>query len=158
MVNMWLSAEETTVLDNTLITMEHLYRTGTFKIYLRRLINEKSYFQIGYSIEKFQTEVLRRNNSNDQTIEEERNEKKTLKFTLSMSDIDDHKRQLTYSNVYLSESMSYKKVLLNEQFKLLKIVENIYEILIQLEMSGHPHYQLKEDLYEIHDRTGNNLK
>ena len=155
---MWLSAEETTVLDNALITMEHLYRTGIFKIYLRRLINEKSYFEIGYSIEKLQTDVLRRDNSKDEAIEEERNEKKTLKFTLSMSDIDDHKRQLTFCNVDLPETMSYKKVLLNEQLQLFKIVENIYGILIQLEMSGHPQYQLKEDLYEIHDRTGNNLK
>lgn len=143
-VNMWLAAEETTVLDNALITMEHLYRSGTVKICLRRLINESSYFQIGYSI--------RKNRENEEEEELQRSE--TLKVTLTISDIDDHKRQLTFCNVDLPANMSYKKVLLTEQLKLLKIVENIYEMLLKLEMSGHPEYQLREDLYDIHDRTG----
>jgi ATP-dependent Lon protease len=150
---MWLSAEETTVLDNALITMEHLYKTGTVKIRLRRLMNEQSYFEIGYAINKIQTEALRRTDSNEDE-DEEQNRSKLLKFTLSMSDVDDHKRQLTFCNVDLQENMMYKKILLNEQLKLLKIVENIYAMLIKLEMAGHPEYQLREDVYDIHDRTG----
>jgi hypothetical protein len=148
---MWLSAEETTVLDNALITMEHLYKTGTVKIRLRRLMNEQSYFEIGYSIK-----ALQRTDSNEDD-DEEQNRSKLLKFTLSMSDIDDHKRQLTFCNVDLQENMMYKKILLNEQLKLLKIVENIYAMLIKLEMAGHPEYQLREDIYDIHDRTGKNF-
>jgi hypothetical protein len=143
---MWLSAEEGTVLDNALITMEHLYRTGTVKIRLRALMNEPSYFEIGYSINKVQTE---------ESQEEQKSE--IIKFALSMSDVDDHKRQLTFCNVDLQENMQYKKILLNEQLKLLKIVENIYAIHVKLEMAGHPDYQLKEVDYEIHDRTGKKL-
>ncbi|CAF4785784.1 unnamed protein product, partial [Rotaria sp. Silwood2] len=60
-VNMWLSAEETTVLDNALITMEHLYKTGKVKICLRRLMNEQSYFEMIYSIDKIKSESLHRN-------------------------------------------------------------------------------------------------
>jgi hypothetical protein len=156
-VNMWLSAEETTVLDNALITMEHLYKTGIVKIRLRRLMNEQSYFEIGYSINKTQNEEKQRANSeDDQENDEEQEERKSeiLKFILSMSDVDDHKRQLTFCNVDLQENMFYKKILLNEQLKLLKIVENIYAILVKLEMGGHPDYQLREEDYEIHDRTG----
>ena len=149
---MWLSAEETTVLDNALIIMEHLYRTGTVKIHLRRLINEQSYFEIGYSIDRLQND-----NANRNPVEEERNQTRTLKFTLTMSEIDDHKRQLTFCNVDLPENMFYKKVLLNEQLQLLKIVENIYAILLKLEMAGHPQYQLKEEVHDIHDRTGKNF-
>jgi ATP-dependent Lon protease len=162
---MWLSAEETTVLDNALITMEHLYKTGTVKIRLRRLMNEQSYFEIGYSINKIQTEASRRTNSDDEDEDEQHNEEereqnkaKILKFALSMGDIDDHKRQLTFCNVDLQENMFYKKVLLNEQLKLLKIVENIYSILVKLEMAGHPEYQLREQVYDIHDRTGKKLQ
>ncbi|CAF4525172.1 unnamed protein product, partial [Rotaria sp. Silwood2] len=151
-VNMWLSAEETTVLDNALITMEHLYKTGKVKICLRRLMNEQSYFEMIYSIDKIKSESLHRNDSEHDDYEQYKSEK--LKFTLSMSDIDDHKRQLTFCNVDLQENMFYRKILLNEQLKLLKIVENIYLILIKLEMNGHPDYQLREENYEIHDRTG----
>jgi hypothetical protein len=50
--------------------------------------------------------------------------------------------------------MFYKKILLNEQLKLLKIVENIFGILVKLEMAGHPEYQLRQEDFEIHDRTG----
>jgi hypothetical protein len=162
---MWLSAEETTVLDNALITMEHLYKTGKVKICLRRLMNEQSYFEIEYSINKIQIDTSRRTTSDDDDEyeqdneeEQEQNKSKILKFTLSMGDIDDHKRQLTFCNVDLQENMFYKKILLNEQLKLLKIVENIYTILVKLEMAGHPEYQLREDIYDIHDRTGKKLR
>ncbi|CAF3736616.1 unnamed protein product, partial [Adineta steineri] len=146
-IKMWLSAEETTVLDNALITMEHLYRTGTVKIRLRRLLNEESFFQIGYSIKKIPNETIEDDNDNDEQKTE------LLKFILTKSDIDDHKRQLTFCNVDLQENMFYKKILLNEQLKLLQIVENIFNILCKLETAGHPEYQLREEDYEIHDRT-----
>jgi hypothetical protein len=150
---MWL--EETTVLDNALITMEHLYKTGTVKIRLRRLMNEQSFFEIGYSINKIKTEVLANADlDDDDEFEQEQHKSEILKFTLSMSDIDDHKRQLTFCNVDLQENMFYKKILLNEQLKLLKIVENIFGILVKLEMAGHPEYQLRQEDFEIHDRTG----
>ncbi|CAF2053256.1 unnamed protein product, partial [Rotaria magnacalcarata] len=159
-VYMWLSAEETTVLDNALLTMEHLYKTGKVQIRLRHLMNEQSYFEIIYSIDKLETEQVRRADSQDDGYEqyndEEHNQQKskTLKFTLTMSDIDDHKRQLTFCNVNLQENMIYRKILLQEQLKLLKIVEKIYSILVKLELTGHPDYQLREEGYEIHDRTG----
>lgn len=51
-VNMWLSAEETSTLDNALVTMEHIYKTGIITIRLGRLINKPSYFQIEYSTAK----------------------------------------------------------------------------------------------------------
>ncbi|UJR29383.1 hypothetical protein I4U23_010595 [Adineta vaga] len=145
-IKMWLSAEETTVLDNALITMEHLYRTGTVKIYLRRLLNEQSFFEIGYSIKKLPNET--------DDDDDEYNRSEVLKFTLTKSDIDDHKRQLTFCNVDLQENMFYKKILLNEQLKLLKIVENIFHILCKLETAGHPEYQVREEDYEISDRSG----
>lgn len=160
-INMWLSAEETSVLDNALITMEHLYKTGEVKIYLRHLMNEKSYFEIMYSIDKIETDRLVRTNSEDNDEEQynpeaehDQRRSKKIKFTLSMSDIEDHKRQLTFCNVDLQENMASRKILLNEQLKLLKIIENIYSILDKLETTGHPDYQLREDQYEIHDRTG----
>ena len=157
---MWLSAEETTVLDNALITMEHLYRTGKVHIRLRHLMNERSYFKITYSINKIQNASVREASSEDDDYQQHNDEEdgqyksETLSFTLSMDDIHDHKRQLTFCNVDLQENMFYKKILLNEQLKILKIIEQIYSILVKLEIAGHPDYQLREEDYEIHDRTG----
>ena len=156
-VNLWLSREEGTAIDNALITMEHLYKTGTVKIRLRRLMNEQSYFEIGYAINKVQTDMSQATHTDDDEYGQQQRKSELLKFTLSMSDIDDHKRQLTFCNVDLQENMLYKKILLNEQLKLLKIVENIYAIHAKLEMAGHPDYQLKDEDYEIHDRTGKKL-
>ncbi|CAF4209710.1 unnamed protein product, partial [Rotaria sordida] len=62
--------------------------------------------------------------------------------------------QLTFFNINLQQNIFYTKILFNQQLKLLKILENIYIILVKLEMSGHPDYQLREEDYEIHDRTG----
>jgi len=143
-VNMWLSAEETTVLDNALITMEHLYKSGTVDIYLRHLMNEESYFEIGYSIDRIQGETL------NNTENGNRRESEKIKFTLSIADIDDHKRQLTFCNVDVEQNLFYKKALINGQLKLLQTVEKIYSILIKLELSGHPDYQLRQEHYEIH--------
>ncbi|CAF4246658.1 unnamed protein product, partial [Rotaria magnacalcarata] len=114
----------TTVLDNALLTMEHLYKTGKVQIRLRHLMNEQSYFEIIYSIGKLETEQVRRADSQDDGYEqyndEEHNQQKseTPEFTLTMSDIDDHKRQLTFCNVDLQENMIYRKILLQEQLKL----------------------------------------
>jgi len=143
-VNMWLSAEETTVLDNALITMEHLYKSGTVDIYLRHLMNEESYFEIGYSIDRIQGEIL------NNTENGNRRESEKIKFTLSIADIDDHKRQLTFCNVDVEQNLFYKKTLINGQLKLLQTIEKIYSILIKLELSGHPDYQLRQEHYEIH--------
>jgi hypothetical protein len=144
-VNLWLSAEATTVLDNALITMEHLYKSGTVDIHLRHLMNEQSYFEIGYSIDRIQGQTL-----NNTENEEHRREVEKIKFTLSMADIDDHKRQLTFCNVDVEQNSFYKKALINGQLKLLQTVENIYSILLKLELAGHPDYQLGEYHYEIH--------
>jgi hypothetical protein len=138
---MWLSAEQTTGLDNALITMEHLYKTGTVDIYLRHLMNEQSYFEIGYSIDRIQAQTL-----NETGNEEPRREAEKIKFTLSMADIDDHKRQLTFCNVDAEQNVFYKK---DGQLKLLKTVEKIYSILLKLELAGHPDYQLRESHYDI---------
>ena len=157
LVNMWLSADETTVLDNALIMMEHLYRTGIINIRLRRLMDEESYFEIDYSINKIQASTTSSDDQANQWADDarvQRNEREKIKFTLSRAEIDDHKRQLTFCNVDLQENMVYKKILLTEQLKLLQIVENIFSILVKLEMAGHPDYQLKDESYKISDRTG----
>ncbi|CAF4100819.1 unnamed protein product, partial [Rotaria sordida] len=150
-IHMWLSADETTIFDNALITMEHLYKTGTVQIHLRNLINKQSYFEIVYSIAKISIQI---NESDSDEDNREIQQQDTMTFTLSMADIDDHKRQLTFCNVDLKQDMNEKKILLEEQLKLLNIIEKIYFILIKLEKSGHPNFQLKEYNYEIYDRTG----
>ena len=144
---MWLSAEDTTVLDNALITMEHLYKTGAVDIHLRHLLNESSYFEIGYSIDRNQ----------GQTTEDNRQELERIKFTLSMADIDDHKRQLQFCNVDVQQNRFYSKALIESQLKLLQKIEKIYLILKKLEMSGHPDYQLRDEHYEIHLQSGMNI-
>lgn len=141
---MWLSAEDTTVLDNALITMEHLYKTGAVDIRLRHLMNEQSYFEIGYSIDRNQ----------GQPADDNRQEFERIKFLLSMADIDDHKRQLTFCNVDIQQNIIYNKVLINSQLKLLQTIEKIYSALKQLEMAGHPDYQLRDEHYEIHLQYG----
>ncbi|CAF4165847.1 unnamed protein product [Rotaria sp. Silwood2] len=152
-VNMWLTAEETTMLDNALITMEHLYKTGIVNIHLRHLMNEQSFFEIEYSIGKVSAQINRTNESDcdDEEIEEQQEK---ITFTLSMSDIDDHKRQLTFCNVDLQKNMIDKKILLNEQLKLLYTIEKIYLVLIKLEKVGHPNHQLKDYSYKIYDQSG----
>ncbi|CAF1073153.1 unnamed protein product, partial [Didymodactylos carnosus] len=150
LVNMWLSADETNVLDNALITMEYLSRSGVVHIHLRRLINEESKFEIEYSIDKPQTLIKDDlENPIDENAEPEK-----IKFILTKSEVDDHKRQLTFCNANLSEEMKSKKILLNEQLKLLTTVNNIYLKMIQLEMAGHPDYQLKQETLQLSDRTG----
>ena len=160
---MWLSSEDTTVLDNALVRMEYLYKTGRMKICLRRLINEQSYFEIRYTSSKTQAKNLQRFDScedeDEQDENKEQNKSKSSKLVLSMEGVDDHKRQLTFCNTDLQESMVFKKILLNEQLNLLKIIENIYTILIKIEMAGHPQYQLRDDFYyDIYDRTGKKCK
>ena len=142
---MWLSAEDTNVLDNALITMEHLYKHGKIYIYLRHLMNKSSYYEIEYSIDRIQ-------NSARQTEAEQ----EKIQFILSMSETDDHKRQLTFCNVDVEQNLIYKKALIDGQLKLLQIVEGIFEILIKLEFVGHPDYQLREEKYDIDLQQGKN--
>src|SRR5689334_4858851 len=111
-VNMWLSTEETSALDNALITMEHLYKTGIVTIRLGRLMNEPSYFEIEYSIGKMRASTSIENLDEEVQQEERSQDVKSTKFILSMTDINDHKRQLTFCNVDLPSNMSHKKVLL----------------------------------------------
>lgn len=149
-VTMWLSTEVLTVLDNALVTMEYLYKTGTVTVHLNRLINEQSYFDIEYFIDKIQTSM----NQTTDELNVKHEETTKIKFNLPMADIDDHKRQLTFCNIDLQDNMAHTKVLLDEQLNLLKVIERIYSLLIKLEVSGHPNYQLKEEKFEIFDQTG----
>jgi hypothetical protein len=146
---MWLSAEDTTVLDNALITMEHLCKTGAVDIHLRHLMKEQSYFEIGYSIDRIQGQT-----SNNTENEEQRREPERIKFVLSMTDIDDHKRQLTFCNVDVQQNIVYSKALINGQLKLLQTIEKIFSALKKLEMDGHPDYQLRDEHYDIHLQYG----
>ncbi|CAF4698292.1 unnamed protein product, partial [Rotaria sp. Silwood2] len=72
-----------------------------------------------------------------------------IKFLLSMSDIDDHKRQLTFCYANVQQNLTSNKALINGQLKLLEIIENIYHMLTKLELDGHPDYQLRDKHYEI---------
>ncbi|CAF5041192.1 unnamed protein product, partial [Rotaria magnacalcarata] len=71
------------------------------------------------------------NNNQDDTDEEydddDDNEeeffKDNVKYTLTKTDIDDHKRQLTFCQVDLQEDMIDKKILLDEQLKLFKLID-----------------------------------
>lgn len=151
---MWLSAEATTMLDNALITMEHLYKTGMLRIRLRNLMNEQSYFEIIYSIETSSAEFNCSNRTDSDEKHQNIEKKEKLQFTLSITDIDDHKRQLTFCSANLKHNMIDKKILLEEQLKLLDTIEKIYAILLKLEKAGHPNFQLKEYNYEIFDTSG----
>jgi uncharacterized protein YjcR len=71
---MWLSPE-TTILDHALITMEHIYKTGIVNIRLRRLMNEQSYFEIEYSIDKITAHTnITSNSDSDEQLEYEEDE------------------------------------------------------------------------------------
>ncbi|CAF1507177.1 unnamed protein product [Didymodactylos carnosus] len=140
LVTLWLATDEISTLDNALITMGRLYKNGKVDIHLKHLIDEKSYFELNYYIEN----VMRRHSSN---------EMEKIHFTKSQSAIIDHKRQLTFCNVDL-QSISHKKLILNEQLEILKIIENIFSVLIRLESVGHPDYQLKIMSYVIGDKNG----
>ncbi len=150
---MWLSSEDTTVLDNALITMEHLYKTGTVDIRLRHLLTEQSYFEISYTIDRIQGQIQPTNENN----ENDRQEPEKIKFTLSMAEIDDHKRQLTFCNVDVQQNIFYSKALILGQLKLLQTIERIYSALKKLEMAGHPDYQLREEHYKIHIQYGKKM-
>ncbi|CAF2887017.1 unnamed protein product [Rotaria sp. Silwood2] len=149
LVTLWLSAEETTVLDNALITMEHLYKNGTVDIHLRRLIRKQSYYEIGYSIDRIQVGMKKVTDDENTFEDNDGIEAKKIKFLLSMSDIDDHKRQLTFCYADVQENLTSKKAIINGQLKLLEIIENIYHMLTKLERGGHPDYQLLDEHYEI---------
>lgn len=145
---MWLSPEETTVLDNALITMEQLYKRGKVHIYLRHLMARASYYEIKYSIDRVQNA-----NINEENLVERNILEKNI-ITLSMSEIDDHKRQLTFCNVDVQQNLFLKKPLIDGQLKLLEKVNEIFLINNQLELAGHPEYQLKEENYSIDLQQG----
>lgn len=158
-INLWLSAEVTNVLDNALITMEYLYKTGIVNVHLEHLKDEKSYFNIEYSVDKLQTLISQKFNSviNEEVgndIEQEHRNMEKNKITLCMAEVDDHKRQLTFCNIDLQQNMVHTKILLNEQLKLLKVIEKVYLTLLKLERSGHPNYQLKKATYNMFDEGG----
>ena len=160
-IRMWLLTDETAILDNALITMEHLYRTGMLHVRLSNLVSQQLCFEITYSIARRPIKINKSNESDDgeadsrQDTSQERDTE--ILFTLSMSDISDHKRQLTFCNIDLQQHMIDKKILLEEQLKLLDTIENIYYILIKLEKAGHPNFQLKEYGWELYDQIGNIL-
>lgn len=139
--------------------MEYLYKTGIVHAHLQQLKDDKSYFDIEYAIDNMQPLIVQRlttevseevtNNLEQRQQDIERN-----KINLSMVKIDDHKRQLTFCNTDLPENMTHTKILLNEQLKLLKVIEKIYLTLLKLERSGHPNYQLKTVTYKMFDEAG----
>ncbi|CAF4523413.1 unnamed protein product [Rotaria socialis] len=143
LVTIWLSADETAVLDNALITMDHLFKTGTVSFHLRRLMRQQSCYEMGYSIDRFQGAM------NVATRENIQAPARKIPFTLSMSDIDDHKRQLTFCNVDVKENAQHRKYLIEGQLELLKVIGKIYHIFIKLELVGHPDYQLRDQSYDI---------
>lgn len=153
-VKLWLTADETTVLDNALITMEHLYRTASTQIQLHRLVGKTSSYEVSYSIERFQD---RTNN----TLNKEPNENKskvTMQFVMSMSDVDDHKRQLTFCNVETQQNLVSKKSMIDGQLRLLKALEEIFQICKRLESAGHPDYQLRDQGNGITFQLGSFLR
>ncbi|CAF3814466.1 unnamed protein product, partial [Rotaria sp. Silwood1] len=149
LVTLWLSAEETTVLDNALITMEHLYKNGSVNIHLQRLIRKQSYYEIGYSIDRIQVGMKKPTDDENNFEDNDGMKAKKIKFLLSMSDIDDHKRQLTFCYADVQQNLISKKTLINGQLKLLEILDNIYHMLNKLELDGHPDYQLRDEHYKI---------
>ncbi|CAF1233456.1 unnamed protein product [Didymodactylos carnosus] len=163
LVNLWLSTDEISTLDNALITMGRLYKSGKIDIHLKHLIDEKSYFELNYSIEKIRhmTTLHDIDNISVSPLQQQQslmrryysNEIEKINFTMSQSDIIDHKRQLTFCNVDL-QNMSHKKLMLDGQLQILKIIENIFSLLIRLESVGHPHYQMKIMSYDISDKNG----
>ncbi|CAF0904066.1 unnamed protein product [Adineta ricciae] len=155
-VTMWLSAEGTTMLDNALITMEYLYKTGVVHIDLRRLLNEQSELKIEYAVEKMVSNETDDDDDDKEEGEDENmpTEQEVQRVMLSSDDIDDHKRQLTFCQVDLPENMILKKILLSEQLKLFQTIEKIHSILIKLEINGHPEFQLQQKHYPIYDTFG----
>ncbi|CAF1578446.1 unnamed protein product [Rotaria magnacalcarata] len=148
--------------------MEHLYKTGVVNIRLRRLINEQTHYHIDYFVDKISDQTVRVNESDGKQhadnetatiIQQEQN-----KFSLSMSEVDDHRRQLTFCSLDLLDSLTHKTLMSKEQLKLLQMVERIFSIHVKLEISGHPEFQYAEEHHEIYDIHGdikrilNNMK
>lgn len=142
LIGLWLSTADSTTLDNVILTMQHLYQTGIVHIHLRRLISEESRLECSYSIDRLKT------------IE---NDGECLKFNLSKSDFDEYRLQLTFSTVDIPESMIVRKILAEKQLILLMIIDKIYLKMIQLETSGHPHYQATHRMFPLFDTTGLSL-
>lgn len=150
-VTLWLTADETTVLDNALITMEHLYRTASVRIHLRRLVGKTTFYEVSYSIDRLQDET----NNMSAKEQNENRAKVSMQLVMSMSDVDDHNRQLTFCNVETQQSLAYKKSMIDGQLRLLKTMEQIYQICKRLELAGHPDYQLRDQDDGINLQLGN---
>lgn len=147
LVTMWLTADETAVLDNALITMENLYRTGKVSIHLQYLLDKPSYYEITYALRR--TSSSMRNDEGEADNDDYR-DNEGPRYTLGMPDIDDHKRQLTFCNVNVQENLATKTPLVNGQLTLLDVVNDIFRVYKELESVGHPDFQLKEDTLDIH--------
>lgn len=150
LVKMWLAADATAVLDNALIVMEYLFKSGEAAFFLNHALNKPSFYELKYSLEQH-----RHPNQEDGEaqrlvgpVQPERNT-----FTLSMLDIDDHKRQLTFGNVDLEEKTP-RKYLVEGQLQLLKILDQIFSMYKQLELAGHPNFQLRQETLQINLRLG----
>ena len=146
LVTLWLSADETTVLDNALITMDHLYRSGTVSFFLRHLLTRQSYYEINYTIDRIQHSTKNDQNA-EQIIHSTKPEK--MIFTLSLPEIEDHKRQLTFCNIDAQHNLFVKQLLADGQLKLLQKVDEIFEMFNKLELAGHPDYQLHEETFDM---------
>ncbi|CAF1475962.1 unnamed protein product [Didymodactylos carnosus] len=143
LINGWLSSDSSS-LENAIIIMEYLYKTGTIYVFLKHLVGEKSYFEIRYYLEPHDSD------STDQ--DHESPPKKKTHQIMSMTDFADHKRQLTFCNVDVSD-VAQKKIMLVQQLKLLKRLENLFSSLISLENQGHPQYQDQCIVYTIGDNS-----
>lgn len=150
LINVWLESSETNVLDNALVVMDHLYRTGTVKIWLRRLINQDSDLTLEYSIGR--TKVSD-NSVQISSLDSLRNDD-INRISLSKSEIDDHKSQLTFCDSDIPESMAFKKTLIKEQVDVLNLVEKIYSKRLLLELHGHPNYQLAYEEFSLFGARG----
>lgn len=145
LVEMWLSTDTTAVLDNALITMEYLFRSGKVSFFQNRLLNKTSYYEVKYSIDRISNSSQSSATSRQPNADEGSDK---IIFTLDISDVDDHKRQLTFCNVDVDEKSS-QKVLVSGQLAILDIAGKIFSMYSELEALGHPDYQLREEKLDI---------
>lgn len=152
LVEMWLSTDTTAVLDNALITMEYLFRSGKVSFFQNRLLSKTSYYEVKYSIDRISNTPQSSATSRQPNADEESDK---IMFTLDISDVDDHKRQLTFCNVDVDEKSS-QKVLVSGQLAILDIAGKIFSMYCELEALGHPDYQLRKETLDIQLNLGEN--
>ena len=147
---MWLSTDTTAVLDNALITMDHLYKTGSVCFFQNRILNKPSYYEVHYSIDRIPNSS---ENSRSSARPDAYQKEDKLMFRLGIADVDDHKRQLTFCNVGVEEDKK-RKVLVDGQLEVLNVVGEIFSVFNELEAVGHPHHQLKDRTLDIDLKIG----